>query len=94
MKIEQFATVTHNVIREQGFDGFQPTVCFPERGDIRALAGVPEDEVHEPIALRWAAGLASSEEEYLVAFRHSDTEFKVVRVLAGNQEHQIYAAKA
>jgi len=94
MKIEQFATLTRNAICTQGFHGFQPTVCFPERRDIRALAGVPESEAHEPIALRWAADLATSEEEYLVAFKHSATEFKVVRFLSGNQEHQVYAVEA
>ena len=94
MLIEQVATITQNVIREQGFRGFQPTVCFPERRDIRALAGVPENEAHEPIGLRWAAGLAKPEEEYLVAFKHSATEFKVVRFMSGTQEHQVYVAEA
>jgi hypothetical protein len=94
MKIEKFAAITRNVIRNQGFDGFQPTVCFPEREEVRALAGVPEDEAHEPIALRWAAELAKPDEEYLVAFKHSAVEFKVVRFLPGNQEHQVYAVEA
>lgn len=90
MQIEQFAAITSNVIREQGIGGFQPTVCFPERRDIRALSGVPEDEAHEPIALRWAASLANPGEAYLVAFKHSETQFKVVHCVLGNQEHQVF----
>lgn len=93
MQLEQFAAITKKVIGNQGFDGFQPTVCFPERRDIVTLADVPEDEAHEPIALRWAAGLAEPDEEYLVAFRHSPTEFKVVRVCSGGTECQIHIAE-
>lgn len=93
MKIEQFASITKNVIREQGFHLFQPTVCFPKRKSIRALTGVPNSEAQESIALRWAAGLAESEEEYLVAFKHSATEFKVVHLLSGNEVHQVYAVE-
>jgi len=92
MQIEQFAAITSNVIREQGIGGFQPTVCFPERRDIRALSGVPEDEAHEPIALRWAASLANPGEGYLVAFKHSETQFKVVHCVSGRQEHQVFQA--
>ncbi|HKY29319.1 MAG TPA: hypothetical protein VJM12_15370 [Pyrinomonadaceae bacterium] len=94
MQIDEFATITLNVIRKQGFDGFQPTVCFPERREVRALAGVPEHEAHESIALRWAANLAKPGEEYLVAFKHSASEFKVVQSSQGNLEYKIYAAEA
>ncbi len=94
MQLEQFATITRKVIQDQGFDGFQPTVCFPERKDIRALAGVPADEAHETIALDWAANLAEPGEEFLVAFKHSATEFKVVQSLNGARQHQVYAAES
>ena len=92
MQVEQFAAMTRNVIAEQGIEEFQPTACFPQRRDIRALAGVPEDEAHEPIALQWAAELAEDGEEYFVAFKHSITEFKVVHFLLGKAEHNTYAA--
>lgn len=94
MQIEQFAAITRNVIGNQGFEGFQPTVCFPERKDVRALAGVPENEDHEPIALRWAEELAEDGEEYLIAFKYSATEFKVVRFCQGHLEQQVHAAEA
>jgi hypothetical protein len=94
MNIEQFASITRNIIRANGFEEFQPTVCLPARRDVRSLAGVPEDESHELIALRWAAGIAEPDEEYLVAFRHSPTEFKVVHFVPGGQVHQVYVADA
>jgi hypothetical protein len=94
MDIEQFASITRNVIRKHRFDDFQPTLCFPARQDVRSLAGVPQDEDHEPIALRWAAGNALPDEEYLVAFKCSPTAFKVVRFERGVCEHQIYAVGA
>lgn len=94
MQIEQFATITRNVILNQGFDEFQPTVCFPERKEIRALSGVPADEAHEPIALDWAANLANLGEEFLVAFKHSATEFKVVQFINDTRQHQVYAAES
>lgn len=94
MNIENFASITRNVIRENGFEGFQPTLCLPERKDLRSLAGVPEDEDHEPIALRWAAGIARPDEEYLVAFKCTPTEFKVVRFERGISESQVYVAEA
>lgn len=93
MQIEQFAAITRNVIQDQGFDEFQPTVCFPDRRDIRSLSGVPADEAQEQIALGWAAELAKPGEEFLVAFKHSATEFNVVQCLNGAQQHQIYAAE-
>jgi len=93
MQLDQFAAITRNVILslEEGFAEFQPTVCFPERQEIRALSAVPLNEQHEPIALSWAANLARQGEEYLIAFRHSATEFKLVRMADGATEHQIYA---
>lgn len=94
MNIEHFASITRNVIRENGFEEFQPTVCLPERKDVRSLAGVPGDEEQEPIALRWAAGIARPDEEYLVAFKCTSTEFKVFRFERGNSESQVYAAEA
>jgi len=94
MELDQFAAMTRNVLREQGFAGFQPTACFPERRVVRALSGVPSTEAQEPIALRWATGLAEPGEEYLVAFANSATEFKIVRFIGGDQEQGVYAAVA
>ena len=90
MQISNVAKMTRAVIGGQGFEGYQPTVLFPGRKDIRCLAGVPDSEDHEQIALRWASGLAEPGEEYFVVFRHSDTEFKVVHMREGESEAQVF----
>lgn len=82
------------VINDQGFEDFDPIVCFPQRRDIRVLSDAPKNEPLETVAVGWAASVVIPEEEYLVAFKHSDTEFKVVHYLSGNKEHQVYVVEA
>ena len=94
MKAAEFATITQSVIRKQGFSEFLPTVCFPERRDIRTLAGAPQSDPQESIATNWASKLAKPGEEYLVAFKHSAREFKIIRYVGTEQEHHVYAAEA
>jgi hypothetical protein len=83
MKIEEFAAITQDVITENGFDDFQPTACFPERRELRTLAGFPDDEEPEQPVLEWAGELAEGE-EFLIAFKVDESHFKVVRRL-GNE---------
>jgi len=94
MKSDQFAEVTRSVISKQGFENFQPTVCFPERRQIRALAGVPDTESQETATRRWAAKLANASEEYLIAYKCSSTEFAVVHFSPTGEDIQIYTASA
>src|SRR5580658_8388711 len=94
MKADELAAITRRVIQSQGFAEFAPTACFPERRDIRTLAGVPYDEDHASIATDWAADLAMPNEEYLVAFKHSASQFKIMRCVAGQCEHHIYPVEA
>ena len=82
------------MIAKQGFEGYQPTVLLPDRKSIRSLAGAPDCEDHEQIALRWAAGLAGPDEEYFVVFRHSDTEFKVVDLYEGEPNAEVFPVEA
>ena len=90
MKPREFAAITRNVIDNQGFDEFLPVACFPERREIRALADVPEDEDIETVAIEWGRSLAKSDEEFLIAFKYSPTEFKIVRVVGRDLEHEIF----
>jgi len=93
MSPSEFAAITRNVIRTQGFAEFLPVACYPERRDIRTLAGAPSGSGLEAIATKWATGLATPGEEFLVAFKFSSTEFKVIRFADGHNEHQIFAAE-
>ena len=90
MKADEFAAITRRIIQSQGLAEFAPTVCFPERRDVRTLVGIPFDEDHASIATKWAADLAKANEEYLVAFKHSASQFKILRCIAGQCEHHVY----
>lgn len=94
MQISDIANMARRVIREQGFAGYQPTAFFPARKIVRTLVSVPDDAVHEEIALRWASGLADPNEEYFVAFRHTKGDFTVVHVREGTQLAEVFAIDA
>lgn len=94
MTPSDFAAITQRVVAEQGFDEFQPTACFPSRRDIRALAGVPEDEDVRTIVIDWARGIADPGEEFLVAFKTSHNTFKVVRLEGAVQEEADFQVEA
>ena len=91
MEIEEFASITRNVIAESGFDDFLPTACFPERRELRALTGLPDDEDPEKPVLEWAEGLAVGPEEFLVAFKVDASHFKVIRKLRDDTVSKTFA---
>jgi hypothetical protein len=85
-----FAEITRNVIRKQGFEDFQPTACFPERREVRVLADVPSDVDVRIAVVEWARGIAGPSEEFLVAFKSSVQEFTVVRFEGSSEEEQVF----
>ncbi len=91
MKIEQFAETTNRVIARDGFDGHLPTACFPARKHISVLEAVPSGGGIEQISINWAKGKAQDGEEFLVAFRVSDTEYKIVRQHKGEITHATFS---
>jgi hypothetical protein len=88
--VEEFARVTRNVIADEGFDDYLPTVLYPDRAHIAALEGVPAQEDLETIALEWAAHGAIGDEEFLVAFKIAPTKFKVIRRNGGSREEAVF----
>jgi hypothetical protein len=46
MKLEEFAEMTINIIRENGLSGYLPTFILPESQEIRAIQGIPADVDH------------------------------------------------
>ncbi len=93
MQPSDFAAITRNVIAKQGFDEFLPTACLPMRREIRALASLPPDIDVEVAALQWATSLVASGEEFLVAFKISPTQFKVVRHVGGASESEVFTVE-
>lgn len=91
MQIDEFAAITQRIIAKDGFEDFQPTVCFPEQRSVRVLTGLPCDQDQETSVLEWATGIGRSGEEFLVVFKCDASHFKVVRKVHGSQECKIYA---
>lgn len=94
MTIAEFAAVTRRVIDAEGLDGFLPTACYPERGEIATLRGLPPEVEAEPAVLRWAGKRASPGELHLVAFRSGAGRFTVVRVRGPERESAAFEVPA
>ena len=90
MTIDEFAAITQRVIARDGFDEFMPTACYPERRDIRTLAGLPADVEPEPAVLNWAMKHAKPNEEILIAFKSRPSEFTIVRKEGDERESQSF----
>lgn len=79
MTTHEFAAITRRVIAKEGFEEFQPTACYPERREVKTLAGLPPNVHAEKAALDWAFRGADNDKEFLLAFKISDDCFRVVR---------------
>lgn len=94
MELSDFAVLTQNVIRDDGFDDFIPVACLPGRREICGLDGLPAGSDVEAESIKWATSLADETEEFLVAFKFTGNQFKVVRRLDGVIESAIFAVGA
>jgi hypothetical protein len=75
--IDSFAAITRRVIARDGFDAYLPTVLYPARREVLVLDGAPEGPHLENIALRWAASGAEDSEDFLLAIKVDEQQFKV-----------------
>ncbi|MCO5052544.1 MAG: hypothetical protein M9920_09590 [Verrucomicrobiae bacterium] len=92
MRLEDFAEITQRIIQKDGFDGFLPTLCLPERRHITVLEGVPDEKQPElrSISLAWAKDKATGEEEFLLAFREDSVSFRVIRSFRGELDERVF----
>jgi hypothetical protein len=92
MRLEDFAEITKRAIQKDGFDGFLPTLCLPERQHIAGLEGVPEEKQPEirSLSLAWAKDKATEQEESLLAFRENDASFRVIRSFRGEISERVF----
>ena len=90
MKLDEFAGIAQKIISEQGFDDFIPIACLPERRELRALADIEPGEATEATVIEWAKSFTESVEELLVAFKFSESRFKVIRIRGLEEEAAIY----
>jgi hypothetical protein len=94
MELSDFAALTQKIIRDNGFDDFIPVACLPGRREIRGLDGLPQNADVEAESISWATTLADETEEFLVAFKFTDSQFKVSRRLNGAMESAVYTVEA
>ncbi len=94
MTLDEFAELTRRIVRRDGFDGFAPTACFPERAEVRVLDGLPHGVDVEEAARSWALEKADSTEEVLVAFRVGPERFKIIRRAEGCFENKTFDVEA
>ncbi len=90
MNLNQFASITQRVIAEDGFGEFLPVACFPERQEVRALADLPSDIDIEATATEWAKEIAKPDEEFLIAFKCSAQEFKIIRIVSADKTSAVF----
>ena len=81
MTLDDFANMTLKIVREQGLGDYLPTGCFLEQKKLLVLEAVPASMDTEAAARSWARSIAQPEECYFLAYRHSETSFKVVQIV-------------
>jgi len=94
LNISGFAEITRRVIARDGFDGYLPTLCLPERKNIKVLEGIPESNFDEmrAIALEWADEAANHDEEYFLAYKEDSERFRVLHRDAEGTEEESFLA--
>ena len=94
MTIDEFAIITRRIIARDGLDGFVPTLCLPDRRDVRVLVGIPADADVETESMKWAEQIADDGEEFLLALRVSDCEFRITRISTDGVESETFTHAA
>jgi hypothetical protein len=90
--ISSFAEITRRVIARNGFDQHLPTVLYPARKYVLVLEGAPPTEDLEAVALDWARSNAVGDEESLLAFKVSATQFKVIQRQGASLDAEVFVA--
>jgi hypothetical protein len=88
--VASFAAITRRVIARDGFESHLPTVLYPARREVLVLEGAPESGDLEAISLNWAQANAVGHEEFLLAFKVSSTQFKIVRRSGTSFETEVF----
>jgi hypothetical protein len=87
--LENFIDITNNVIAEDGFEEFLPTLLFPDRQEVIVLGDLPVADNHERFAQEWIAKVVKPKENYLVAYRVDSKHFKVIANLEEDIEERV-----
>ena len=92
--IAAFAEITRRVISKDGFDGYLPTLCLPERKHITVLEGIPPEKLGcvREIAIEWAAKKAGPDGEFFLAYKEDAERFRIVHRFNGGTEERLFSA--
>ena len=96
MKLDQYATMTRQVIASTGFQDYFPSIIFPARQTVTVgtLVDFPEDiEGPESFVLQWASHQVQNGEEFLVAFKVDADHFKIIRRIGPYSEEETYSVE-
>ena len=82
-------------MKDETYKDFVPTLYFPDRCHIVALAEVPANEDHRirDICLKWARDESNGNEPFLVAFKENDSSFRIVHYRDGETMEHVYPAQ-
>ena len=90
-EIEQFIETTRNVIQEDGFDDYLPTLLFPDRYEIYVLEAEFDSDNHEAVVQDWLADQVGDEDNFLVAFKIDPQHFKLLGRLDDVHHERVYS---
>jgi len=82
--IDQFITITQEIIHEDGFADYLPTLLLPQTDELVVLESELDGDNHEAIVHDWLSERVSDGQDFLVAFKVDSEHFKVI----GRIDHQ------
>ena len=94
--VDDFIRWTQKVIAEDGFGDYLPTLVVEKRKAIHVsvLGDAPDDGDVEPLAKEWALNVTKRKQDYLLAFKVDDGDFKVVARTGGSTTERTVAVEA
>lgn len=92
MTTDDFIAMTQRIIARDGFDDYLPTLVLPDSAQVFVLEGIPPDVDHDFAARRWVNKNVGDGDNYFLAFKISDSQFRVVVRLAGKIEERVATA--
>jgi hypothetical protein len=87
--LEQFIAMTHNVINEDGFEDYLPTLLLPDQRKVVVLEAELDGDNQESAVYDWVANRVSGQESFLVAFKVDSNHFKVFGRLDGVSQERL-----
>ena len=92
--LEKFITMTQNVILEDGFEDYLPTLLLLDQHKVVVLEAELDGDNHESAVYDWIADRVTAQESFLVAFKVDPHHFKVFGRLDGVSQERLCPVNA